>query len=483
MASYPKSVFQHHNWQGYQYLLPSLAAFAVFTLLPIVYTILISFTNYGSSNLYFYSQLWNQYFSPEEYSLSSDRYDYELYAKNPEKTIYDLVLIEEAGSSKSVTNPDQHQTIFLYPDLDLNQSSFLLNDLNSDQVSYPLHGSKVMLRDIILLRSQLKRIRVKLPNGQVLRWINLRQFQAREQRYQKQSKGQILDRKTGEVLTPDFSQGYYKTPQGEKSGPGFIIFIGWKHYQELITDPKIIYPFLKVFGWTIFFALGSVILSFMIGLGLAVILSWQAIQGRSVYRTLLIIPYALPAFISILIFRGFFNPGFGEINILLEGLFHIKPDWFSDPWLARGMVLWVNVWLSYPFMMILCLGYLQAIPSDLHEAAALDGASPWDHFWHIIMPWVLPPLIPLLVTSFAFAFNNVVLILLLTGGGPNQINAATSVGETDILASYTYRLAFGQAEAQYGLAAAIATIIFGIMLGLTGIQNRLTSLMSKGLER
>jgi maltose/maltodextrin transport system permease protein len=223
------------------------------------------------------------------------------------------------------------------------------------------------------------------------------------------------------------------------------------------------------------FALGSVMLSLMLGLGLAILLSWEGIQGRSLYRTLLIVPYALPAFISILVFRGFFNPGFGEINLILEKLFQIKPDWFLDPGLARGMVLWVNIWLSYPFMMILCLGYLQTIPSDLYEAAVLDGASPWDCLWQITLPWILPPLIPLLVTSFAFAFNNVVLILLLTEGGPNQVNAATSVGETDILASYTYRLAFGQAEAEYGLAAAIATIIFGIMLGLTGIQNRLTS--------
>jgi maltose/maltodextrin transport system permease protein len=155
MESYQKSVFQQNSWQGYQYLLPSLAVFAIFTLFPIVYTMLLSFTNYSSANLYFYSQVWDQYFSQEEYTLSPKRYHYEIYSKSSKKAIYDLVLIEELENSNNST----YEKLFLYRDLDLNQSSFpLFNYLSSDQFSYPPEGSKLTLRDIINLRSQLKKL-------------------------------------------------------------------------------------------------------------------------------------------------------------------------------------------------------------------------------------------------------------------------------------------------------------------------------------
>ena len=88
---------------------------------------------------------------------------------------------------------------------------------------------------------------------------------------------------------------------------------------------------------------------------------------------MLILPYAIPAFISILVFKGLFNQNFGEINLFLEAAFGIKPDWYTNPFLAKVMILIVNTWLGYPYMMILCMGLLKAIPEDLYEASAMDG--------------------------------------------------------------------------------------------------------------
>src|SRR5690606_14529332 len=123
-----------------------------------------------------------------------------------------------------------------------------------------------------------------------------------------------------------------------------------------------------------------------VGLVLASLLQWELIRGKAVYRMLLILPYAVPAFISILVFKGLFNQNFGEINLLLGSLFGVRPDWFSDPTLARSMILIVNTWLGYPYMLLLCMGLLQAIPRDLYEASAIDGASPLDNLLKITLP-------------------------------------------------------------------------------------------------
>jgi maltose/maltodextrin transport system permease protein len=162
------------------------------------------------------------------------------------------------------------------------------------------------------------------------------------------------------------------------------------------------------------------------------------------------------------------------VNLILHGLFGIRPAWFSDPWLARLMLLIVNVWLGFPYMMVLCAGLLKAIPTDLHEASAMLGAGPWTHFRRVTLPLIIRPLTPLLISAFAFNFNNFVLVSLLTNGRPDQLDAGTPAGTTDILVSYTWRIAFQDSGQQFGLAAAISTLIFLIVAALTLLQLRLT---------
>lgn len=236
-------------------------------------------------------------------------------------------------------------------------------------------------------------------------------------------------------------------------------------------------PFLSIFVWTVVFALLTVVLTVAVGMVLACVVQWEELKGKAVYRILLILPYAVPAFISILIFKGLFNQSFGEINLMLNALFGIKPAWFSDPWTAKSMIIIVNTWLGYPYMMILCMGLLKAIPDDLYEASAMDGATPMQNFFRITLPLLIKPLTPLMIASFAFNFNNFVLIQLLTNGGPDMLGTTTPAGHTDLLVSYTYRIAFeGGGGQDFGLAAAIATLIF-LLVGALAVVNLKASRM------
>ncbi len=252
-------------------------------------------------------------------------------------------------------------------------------------------------------------------------------------------------------------------PAGTPYGPGFRAHVGFSNYTRVLTDKGIRGPFIKIFIWTVVFALGSVGLSLAVGMTLAVLLQWKELHGRKLYRTLLILPYAVPAFISILMFKGLFNQNFGEINAMLDAVFGLKPEWFADPLLAKTMILLVNTWLGFPHMMIVCTGILQSVPDTIYEASAIDGSNAIHDFFKLTLPLIWKPLFPLLVASFAFNFNNFLLIYLLTGGGPDMVGASTVAGQTYILVSYTFRIAFRDSAQNFGYASAIATVIFVIV--------------------
>jgi maltose/maltodextrin transport system permease protein len=187
----------------------------------------------------------------------------------------------------------------------------------------------------------------------------------------------------------------------------------------------------------------------------------------------LFLPYAVPAFISIPVFRGLFNENLGEINALLDLFFSARPHWFSDAGLARTMVLIVNTWLGYPYMMILCMGLIKAVPAELYEASALAGCGPWANLTRITLPLIARPIAPLLVASFAANFNNLTLIALLTEGAPDYLDTQVPVGATDLLASYAWRIAFSDAGQHYALACAIASLVFLIVATLALVNLRL----------
>lgn len=247
-----------------------------------------------------------------------------------------------------------------------------------------------------------------------------------------------------------------------------ILEPGWRapnwfaNYGKLFSDPRVRGPLVKVFIWTVVFAASTVLTSFAFGLLLAMALN-RKIRGRRIYRSVLVLPYAMPSVMSILIWAGMFDTEFGAINNIL----HTHIAWFQDATFARLAVILVNLWLAFPYFYLISSGALQAIPSELLEAAAIDGANPRQIFKKITLPLLMQILTPLLIASFAFNFNNFNLIYLLTGGGPKDQLGGQIAGATDILISYTYQIAFGSNTQDLGLASAISVIIFFIVAGIS----------------
>jgi arabinogalactan oligomer/maltooligosaccharide transport system permease protein len=254
--------------------------------------------------------------------------------------------------------------------------------------------------------------------------------------------------------------------------PGWRAPIWFENYSRLVTDQKVRTPLIRVFIWTFSFALFSVLSTFALGLLLAMSLN-RPMRGRRIYRSVLILPYAMPSVMSILIWAGMFDSDFGAVNSIL----HTDIHWLQNPSLARGIVLLVNLWLGFPYFYLICSGSLQAIPNELLEAAAIDGANPRQVFRKITLPLLLQILSPLLIASFAFNFNNFNLIYLLTGGGPTQTLNGEIAGATDILISYTYKIAFGTNFQDFGLASAISVIIFLIVASISMYGLRRSKVM------
>ena len=270
--------------------------------------------------------------------------------------------------------------------------------------------------------------------------------------------------------------GYFITDQGARApAPGFVDFAGTRQFERALTDPRISGVFFSVLGWTIVFSLLSVVLTFTVGLGLALVFNDSKLPLKGLFRTLAIIPYTIPGFISALVWAGLLNPNFGPINGFLREFVGMNPQWFADGNLAKMAILIVNTWLGYPYMMIVSLGALQSIPSDLYEAAEIDGASPFQRFRTITLPLLLVALAPLLIGAFAFNFNNFTLIELLTEGRPAIPGATSPAGQTDILISYSFRVAFAAGRGQdYAFAAAISVFIFAIVAMITLVNFRIS---------
>ena len=209
----------------------------------------------------------------------------------------------------------------------------------------------------------------------------------------------------------------------------------------------------------------------------------ESFPFKKLIRSLLIIPYTVPALITILIWRGMLNPRTWRDLPHPEGLFGWAPPWFTDEWWAKIAILIVNLWLSYPYFMLICSGALQSISEDYYDAAQVDGASPWQQFRNITLPLLLVAVGPLLVASFTFNFNNFNLIYLFNAGGPPMAGTPTPAGHTDILISYVYNLAFsGSRGVNYGFASAITIIIFFIVGAITLFQFRYTRMWEEVSE-
>lgn len=276
----------------------------------------------------------------------------------------------------------------------------------------------------------------------------------------------------GTKYTADEKVGAFRSSDGKELMPGWRVLVGAENFTKMFTDSRLSGPFLQILVWTFAFALLSVLTTFFFGLFLAVIFNDERIKGRRIYRALFILPYAFPGFLAALLWKGMLNKDFGIINQLLLGGANI--NWLGDGMLAKLAILGVNLWLGFPYMFLICTGALQSIPGELSEAGIMDGAGPWRRFWNVTFPLLLVSTAPLLIASFAFNFNNFSLIYMLTGGGPNFPGSPIIVGETDILISMVYSVAFESGVKQYGLASAMSIMIFVLVGTISWIGFRQT---------
>ena len=264
----------------------------------------------------------------------------------------------------------------------------------------------------------------------------------------------------GKIYHADESVGAYVASDGSQLTPGWRVFVGTKNFTEVFNDSRLTGPFLSIMAWTFAFAILSVLTTFALGLALAVIYNDKRVRGRTFYRAIFLLPYAFPAFLAALTWKGMLNREFGIINQMLGGA---DIAWLSDGNLAKLAILGVNLWLGFPYMFLVSTGALQAIPAELTEAAIMDGAGAWRRFRSVTLPMLMVSLAPLLIACFAFNFNNFSLIYMLTGGGPNYSGAPVLIGETDILISMVYSIAFESGGKQYGLASALSLLIFVVV--------------------
>lgn len=243
-------------------------------------------------------------------------------------------------------------------------------------------------------------------------------------------------------------------------------FVGLANFKEILAGPfKDV--FIPVLLWTVVFALLTTLLNFSAGLFLAVLLNNPNMRETNLYRALLIIPWAIPGTIAMLSWTGLLNESYGAINRLLA-LLHVDPvPWLNEPFWARISLLLVNLWLGFPFMMNVSLGALQAIPHDLYEAAEIDGANWLGKFRHVTLPLLMSFSLPLVISSFAYNFNNFGIAYLLTGGGPPRVDSAFA-GYTDNLSSFSYKMTMQ--FNRYDLASTMSIIIF-LVVGTLSLIN------------
>jgi arabinogalactan oligomer / maltooligosaccharide transport system permease protein len=285
-------------------------------------------------------------------------------------------------------------------------------------------------------------------------------------------------------------------------GAELFNWVGFENFGLYLLQPEWFQYFWNVFSWTLLWAIMASVTVYFLGFLQALVVNSRYIKYKKFTRLVMIIPWAIPGLVSLLVFRNVFSAADGLANLLLVEFDLIEPAkqlfrslgllgqpeqfgiivWFNEPGngpLAKVIVVLVNLWMGAPYFMLLITGILGTIPAELYEAADIDGASDTQKFRFVTWPWVLRATMPIIITTFTFNFNNFGAIYFLTGGGPGypfdsipqSIRLAGSApGQTDILISWIYKIAFNHNPQRYNLASTYSIVIF-VVIGIFAIYN------------
>lgn len=450
----------------YRWFTPGLALMLLLVLYPTAFTVYVAFTNYGDGNLLTKPQaleiLLARTYSPEDAAT----YDWTAFRNEAGET---LLWLENDAGETFVTAIDQP----LVPAAEYNLEIVGEPGDTPERIGdYTPVSPFVAVSDPLILESSfgVEPNIVQIPaTGGDARLL--------EPAYTYDEAADTLtDNQTGAVYTP--VDGRYTNAEGENIFPGYYVTVGLRNFQRLFaTELFGGGEMVEVFVWTFVHAFLAVFVTFWLGLFLAIVLNNPLVPAKKILRSFILIPYAIPAFMSVLVWRGLLEPNFGVINDMLEvmsfGLLDFIP-WRSSAFFARSAIILIQLWLGFPYMLLITTGALQSIPSDMYEAAEVDGASPLVQFWKLTLPLLLVAVGPLLIASFAFNFNNFTVIQLYLDGGP-PISTTSVAGYTDILITYTYEVAFSSGRgADYGFATAITIVIFVLLTIVTFFNFRLT---------
>jgi len=441
-----------------KYLLPGLVLLVGLQIWPIAYTVATAFTNYGDGHA----------ISKQE---SIDSIIANSVREVPNAPRYRLSVAVKAGA-----DPATGEAFYLLTEPSgktLLGDKAGLSDLPAADVEKAGNGRitkaagyQILTAIQVNARKDLREFAVPTREGAGIKSVGLAEaFQGRTLVSYDKATDTLLDSETQKTYVPRNARWVPQDGQGEAFSQGWKENVGFKNFGTVLTNETLRSGFLKIFAWNVVFAVFSVLSTFVLGMLLALLLNDARLRGRALYRSMLILPYALPIFVTALVWSSMFNQDYGLINKLL----HLNIDWLGDPWAAKAAILITNLWLGFPYMFIVCTGALQSIPGDVLEAAKIDGASALRTMRSVIMPLLLVAVGPLLIASFAFNFNNFGLIFLLTGGGPFQ-DSNVSVGSSDLLITYAYRLAFSGVSPNYGLAATVSIFIF-LIVGLMSYEG------------
>ncbi|MGW0311927.1 carbohydrate ABC transporter permease [Streptomyces flavidovirens] len=241
--------------------------------------------------------------------------------------------------------------------------------------------------------------------------------------------------------------------------PATYEFVGLDNYADALTGDQ----FLGTLGWTLVWTVSCVSVTFLLGLGLANILN-RRIAGRSFYRMMLILPWAIPGFVSVFAWRFLYNEDRGFLNRILAGGGIDAVPWLNDPTMAKISVIAVNVWLGVPFMMVALLGGLQSIDSSQYEAAEMDGATAWQRFRHITLPGLRPVSATVILLSTIWTFNMFPVIFLLTRGGPGEA--------TQILVTQAFKFSFEISPRDFAQSSTWGVLILTLLMFFAAVYRR-----------
>jgi len=445
----------------------------LFTIYPIIFTVYVAFTNYGDGHLLTKEQalplIEKQVYLPEtgkSYSwtaFKSDAGDYVLWLINPDGETF----LAKPGEEIQPAQPGENG----------------IGEADSKGIPTSIDGYKRLNLLIAAADKELPNIKFGLEGVQTVQIRNPSEAAELQVRFKyDEVTDTMVDQSNNEIY---YNQnGTFTSRTGKTIKPGFRTVVGLKNFTDFVTSPALRGPLVQIVTWNFVFPTVSVLSTFALGLAIAIMFNDPDFPFKKLIRSLLIIPYTIPGLISIIMWRGMLNSEFGIINRVLKDLIGTAPRWTTEAFWAQVAILLVNLWLGYPYMMLISSGALQSIPGDIYEAAMIDGATSWQRFRRITLPLLLIAVGPLLIASYVYNFNNFNLIYLFIQGGPPIAGATTNAGHTDLLISYVYKLAFesGGRGVQYGLASAISIVVFFIVGAITLFQYRFTNMWEEASE-